>query len=87
MQYLIIIERSPDNYSAFSPDVPGCAVTGETVEETLTLMKEALEFHFETLDNIPKPKGLGYYINSGDWEFEKGSLIAQIDIEPSRKAA
>jgi len=87
MQYLVIIEKATSNYSAFSPDVPGCAVTGKTIEETLELMKEALDFHLEALDEIPKPKGLNYYISSGEWEFEKDSLIAQLDIKPTRKAA
>lgn len=87
MQYLVIVEKAANNYSAFSPDVPGCAVTGKTIEKTLDLMKEALEFHLEALDDIPKPKGLNYYINKGDWQLEEGSLIAQLDIEPTRKAA
>jgi predicted RNase H-like HicB family nuclease len=87
MQYLVIVEKAANNYSAFSPDVPGCAVTGKTIEKTLQLMKQALEFHLEALDNIPQPKGLSYHINSGEWEFEKGSLIAQVDIAPTRKAA
>ncbi len=82
-----MIEKATSNYSAYSLDVPGCAGTGATVEETLQLMKEALEFHLEALDEIPQPKGLDYHINSGEWEFEKDSLIAQIEVEPIRKAA
>ena len=47
MKYLVIIEKSENNYSAYSPDVLGCVTTAKTVEETLSMMKEALEFHFE----------------------------------------
>ena len=32
-RYLIIIEKAQGNYSAFSPDVPGCIATGATREE------------------------------------------------------
>ena len=33
-QYLILIEGGPPtNYSAWSPDLPGCAATGATIEE------------------------------------------------------
>ena len=29
-KYLVIIEKANDNYSAYSPDVPGCIATGRT---------------------------------------------------------
>jgi predicted RNase H-like HicB family nuclease len=86
MKCLIIIEKAPGNYSAFSPDVPGCGVTADTIEETLTEMKSALAFHLVALDEIPQPKGLLHYINSGEMEFEKGSLFTELEIE-TRAAA
>ena len=66
MRYAIIIEKAENNYAAYAPDVPGCAATGATVEETLSQMAEALEFHFEGLneDNepIPQPTTLCDYV-------------------------
>lgn len=57
--YPIIIEKAPNNYAAYSPDVPGCVATGNTVEGTIAEMREALAFHFESLrdygDPIPEP--------------------------------
>jgi predicted RNase H-like HicB family nuclease len=47
--YAIVIEDAGENFSAYAPDVPGCAATGATVEETIAQMREALEFHFEGL--------------------------------------
>ena len=59
MKYAIIIEKGESNYSAYAPDVLGCIATGDTVEETIQLMKEALEFHFESMKEegypIPEP--------------------------------
>ncbi|MFN2500921.1 MAG: type II toxin-antitoxin system HicB family antitoxin [Pyrinomonadaceae bacterium] len=46
-RYLIVIEKGEQNYSAFSPDVPGCVATGRTVEDTLDSERSALEFHIE----------------------------------------
>lgn len=43
-KYLVIVEKAPSNFSAYSPDVPGCVATGKTIDETLREMKEALEF-------------------------------------------
>lgn len=59
MKYAIVVEWADGNYSAYSPDVPGCIATGATVEETKRNMIEALEFHIEGLradgDPIPEP--------------------------------
>jgi len=48
-RYPVIIERSKKNYSAYSPDLPGCVATGATVEETISRMKSAIKFHLEGL--------------------------------------
>jgi len=59
MRYSIIIEHGPDNYSAYAPDFPGCVAAADTEEETLVLMKEALELHIEDMrergELIPPP--------------------------------
>ena len=65
--YLILIEGGPPtNYSAWSPDLPGCAATGDTIDECVTQMKEAIAFHLEGLAEddypIPDPSGPGVYI-------------------------
>lgn len=68
-KYLVVIEKAEHNYSAFSPDAPGCITVGDTIEETILHMKEALELYFEfDIDNgvpIPDPKGLKYHIKAG----------------------
>lgn len=66
MRYAIVIEKSPRNYSAYVPDVPGCVTTGKTVAETLRNMREALEFHLEGLAEdrrpIPDPSSVVDYV-------------------------
>lgn len=47
MQYTIIIENAGSNFSAYVPDLPGCIATGQTVEETTSNMREAIEFHLD----------------------------------------
>jgi predicted RNase H-like HicB family nuclease len=66
-RYLILIEGGPpSNYSAWSPDLPGCAATGDTLEEVEREMRAAIAFHLEGLaeggDPIPEPSGPGVYI-------------------------
>jgi predicted RNase H-like HicB family nuclease len=48
-RYPIIIERSRNNYSAYSPDLPGCVATGATIKETLLRMRSAIRLHLEGL--------------------------------------
>ena len=47
--FQVVIEQAPGNYSVFSPDLPGCVSVGDTVEESLTMMKEAIELHLESM--------------------------------------
>ncbi len=49
MRYAIVIEKTEENYSAYAPDLPGCAATGATPEETEEAMREAIRFHIEGL--------------------------------------
>lgn len=49
LRYPIIIEKSKKNYSAYSPDLPGCIATGATIKETLSRMRSAIMFHLEGL--------------------------------------
>lgn len=62
MRYLLILEKAENNYSAYSPDVPGCVTTGKTIEETKANMLEALTLHLDGLftdgDEIPEPAAL-----------------------------
>ena len=57
-RFLIVIEKAKKNYSAYSPDLPGCIATGRTREETERRMHEAIELHIRGLiedgQNIPK---------------------------------
>ncbi len=66
-QYLVLIEGGPpSNYSAWSPDLPGCAATGATIEECEREMREAIAFHLEGLAEdgapLPPPSGGGVYV-------------------------
>ncbi|MBW4660070.1 MAG: type II toxin-antitoxin system HicB family antitoxin [Drouetiella hepatica Uher 2000/2452] len=49
LQYRVVIERGAKSYGAYLPDLPGCIATGKTKEETLGLIREAIELHLEAL--------------------------------------
>jgi predicted RNase H-like HicB family nuclease len=60
MKYAVVYERSPANYSAYVPDLPGCVATGRTREEVARRVREAIQLHLEGLraerEPIPEPK-------------------------------
>lgn len=49
MQYTVILEQGDTSWGAYVPDLPGCVAVGETREEVLRLIREAVEFHVEGL--------------------------------------
>jgi len=58
-RFLIVIEKARGNFSAYSPDLPGCVATGKTREETERNMHEAVELHVRGMleDRTPVPEG------------------------------
>lgn len=51
----VIIEQTGTDYSAYSPDVPGCAAAGYTEEETRRNFQDALAAHFEIMREVGEP--------------------------------
>ncbi len=59
MRYMVVIEQGETGFGAYVPDLPGCIAAGETEQEVLELITEAVEFHLEGLKDdgfsIPSP--------------------------------
>lgn len=56
-RFLVVVEDAGQNYSAYSPDLPGCVATGATQEEAETNIYEAIQMHIDGLreDGLPIP--------------------------------
>lgn len=57
-RFLIVIEKADGNYSAYSPDLPGCVATGKTRDKAARNMHEAIEMHVHGLleDKLAVPQ-------------------------------
>jgi predicted RNase H-like HicB family nuclease len=55
MRYLVVIEKGATSFGAYVPDLPGCVAAGETRDEALKLIREAIEFHIEGLKQEGQP--------------------------------
>ncbi len=66
MTYLVVIEKGGNSFGAYVPDLPGCAVVGETREEALELIREAVDIHVSSLkengDPLPEPASTTEYV-------------------------
>jgi len=58
MRYAVVIEKAPKNYSAYVPDLPGCISTGQSIGNTMDMLREAIELHLEgmIIDGDPVPE-------------------------------
>ena len=65
-RFLVVIEKADGNYSAYSPDLPGCVATGATREEAEQNMHEAIELHVQGLKedglSIPQSTSFAEYV-------------------------
>jgi len=59
MEYVVIVEQGNTSFGAYVPDLPGCVAVGETREEAMGLIREAIELHIDSLrengEAIPEP--------------------------------
>ena len=60
MKYVVVFEQTPENYSAYVPDLPGCVAAADTRDEVEQLIREAIAMHIDGLreddEPIPEPK-------------------------------
>ena len=54
--YRIQLQPEPEGgFTVFVPSLPGCITYGETVEEALTMAREAIEGYIELLEEQGSP--------------------------------
>ena len=69
MRYPVVVHKDPDSdYGVTVPDLPGCFSAGETMDEALTQVVEAIEGHLEGLlmdgEPMPPPKSIEFHRNN-----------------------
>ena len=71
MQFNAIIEHDQDGFFAYIPALKGCVSQGDTLEEALSNIKEALELYLEDIDDQEKMQLT-----------ESSYIIAPIEVDP-----
>ena len=56
---MVILEQGESSVGAYVPDLPGCVAVGESKDEAMQLIREAIELHIDSLrengEPIPPP--------------------------------
>ena len=83
-KFLVVIERGKNNFSAYSPDLPGCIATGSSVESTLNEIRSAISFHLEGMvengEDLPIPIGLNSYVLETE-EISVDDILTSVEVE------
>ncbi len=84
MRFPVVIHKDPESdYGVTVPDLPGCFSAGETVDEALLAVVEAIETHLEGMlldaEPIPAPKTVEFY--KDEPEFADGIwAVVRVDV-------
>lgn len=67
MKYAVVIEQGPSSFGVHVPDLPGCIAVGETREQALQFIQEAIELHLQGLiesgETVPPPSSSIEYVH------------------------
>jgi len=83
MRYPVVIHKDPDSdYGVTVPDLSGCFSAGETLDEALQEVTEAIECHLEGLlmdgESILTPHSIDYHRSNPDYT---GGVWAVVSID------
>ena len=84
MRYPIVIHKDFDsNYGVTVPDIPGCFSAGDTMDDALAQVAEAIECHIEGLlldkEPLPMPKSIEHHQNNPDYT-EGTWAVVSVDL-------
>ena len=60
MRYKVTLKKTDEGYSVRAPGLPGCWSQGQTEEEALGNIKDAIEAYLATIEELSKGKKSRY---------------------------
>lgn len=66
MRYMVVVERGEKSWGAYVPDLPGCVAVGDTRDQVLQLIRQAIDFHIDGLRQdgltVPTPSSESEFV-------------------------
>jgi predicted RNase H-like HicB family nuclease len=91
MRYPIVIHKDRrSDYGVTVPDLPGCFSAGKTMDEAMSMAKEAVELHLEGLieEGLPIPDPSAIERHKRNPDFAGGTwAIVEVDMADIRSPA
>jgi predicted RNase H-like HicB family nuclease len=67
MRFKVVLEPSEEGgYTVYVPSLPGCISEGETTEDAMKNIQEAIELYLEPVED--------------DWVLDENSLVQEIEL-------
>ncbi|MFA0732524.1 MAG: hypothetical protein LKKZDAJK_002387 [Candidatus Fervidibacter sp.] len=67
MKLKVVLEPSEDGgYTVYVPSLPGCISEGDTIEEALANIREAIELYLEHVED--------------DWVFSENAIVEELVV-------
>jgi len=67
MRFKVVLEPSEEGgYTVYVPSLPGCISEGDTVEDALKNIQEAIELYLEPVED--------------DWILEENAVVQEIEL-------
>ena len=92
LKYAVVIEKAPNNYCAYVPDLPVCLATAHTRDEMIAVIREAMEinieFRLEKGEHVPEPRmslrdAMTEYLSD---DYDGSELVEREDDEETETA-
>lgn len=86
MKYPVVLHTDDGvRYGVTVPDLPGCFSAGDTLEQALQNVVEAIELHMEGLTEdggeVPQPSPLSEHVSNPDYA---GGVWALVEVDTAR---
>lgn len=82
MRYPVVIHKDPGSaYGITIPDLPGTFTAGDTLEEALSNVQEAVECGYDGENEIPAPRSIDDHLANPDYA---GGVFAYAEVDLSR---
>lgn len=71
MKFKVVLEPSDEGgFTVYVPSLPGCISEGETIEQALANIQEAIALYLEPIED--------------DWVVEDNALVQELDMKKGR---
>jgi len=81
-KYVAVLERGPEGFGVFFPDLPGCVTAGETADAAIVDAREVLTLHLEGMreEGLEWPAPSGFEAFGSD-DFPDSEVISLLFVE------